>query len=80
MVRDWPNNHMFTWFINNNKINSVRMSDKSLFLNRFQIIKELGQGSYGLAVLAKDMDSDRKVFSEINSKYRLLWKSFRKIL
>jgi serine/threonine protein kinase len=42
-----------------------------LFLNRFKILKELGQGGYGLAVLAQDEQTNTQVALKIIHKHSI---------
>jgi carbon catabolite-derepressing protein kinase len=43
-----------------------------LFLNRFILIRELGEGSYGMVVLAQDVKTNNKVALKIIQKSSIL--------
>jgi serine/threonine protein kinase len=42
------------------------------FLNRFILIRELGEGSYGMVVLAQDVKTNKKVALKIIQKLSIL--------
>lgn len=48
------------------------MKTKGLFLNRFNLIRELGEGSYGMVMLAQDMIADIKVALKIVQKSSII--------
>lgn len=51
---------------------SVFMKSARLFLNRFNLIRELGEGSFGMVILAHDIVTDNKVALKIIQKSSIL--------
>ena len=48
------------------------MKTKGLFLNRFNLIRELGEGSYGTVVLAEDIMNEDLVALKVIQKSSIL--------
>ena len=48
------------------------MKTKGLYLNRFNLIRELGEGTYGMVMLARDMMTDTKVALKIIQKSSII--------